>query len=113
LTLTDPAGTTRELDFSDRRYPGVAGRVDDFTVALRAGSSYLLRVTLNQYWSQATKEFELKLAEGRHQIRARFQGQGAESANLDMQGVALLNFWRGTVHSNALEFEVSKQVPSK
>jgi hypothetical protein len=61
LTLTDPAGQTRELDFSDRRYPGVAGRVDDFTVALRSGSIYALRVSLNQYWSPATKEFVLKL----------------------------------------------------
>jgi hypothetical protein len=43
LTLTDPAGQTRELDFSDRRYPAVAGRVDDFTVALRSGSLYALR----------------------------------------------------------------------
>jgi hypothetical protein len=51
LLLTDPAGHTRELQFFDRRYPAVAGRVDDFTVALRARSIYALRVSLNQYWS--------------------------------------------------------------
>src|SRR5215831_7120706 len=40
LVLTDPAGDTRELQFFDRRYPGIAGRLDDFTVALRAGAAY-------------------------------------------------------------------------
>ena len=29
LTLIDPGGQSRELHFSDRRFPGVAGRVDD------------------------------------------------------------------------------------
>jgi len=33
LSLTDPAGYARELHFFDRRYPGIAGRVDDFIVA--------------------------------------------------------------------------------
>jgi hypothetical protein len=111
FTLTDPAGKSRELRyFSARRYPVVAGRVDDFTVALQSGSIYVLRVSLNQYWGPATKEFEWKLAEGRHRITARFEGQGAQSANLDMQGIALLNFWKGTVQSNVVEFEVSRQV---
>jgi hypothetical protein len=113
LMLTDPAGQTRELQFFDRRYPGVAGRVDDFTVALRTGSMYALRVSLDQYWSPATKEFELKLASGRHRIAARFEGQGAVAGNLDMQGVALLNFWKGTAQSNVVEFELSHQAASK
>src|SRR2546422_8817860 len=46
LIVTDAQGNTRELHFSDRRYPAVAGRVDDFTVALRSGSTYVLRVAL-------------------------------------------------------------------
>jgi hypothetical protein len=108
LTLTDPGGQTRELDFSDRRYSGVAGRVDDFTVALRSGSIYALRVSLNQYWSPTTKEFALKLAAGRHRIAARFEGQEARMVNLDMQGAALLNFWKGTVESNVIDFVVSE-----
>ena len=108
LTLTDPTGKTRALRYvSARRSPVVAGRVDDFTVALQSGSIYVLRVSLNQYWGP---EFELKLAEGRHRIAARFEGQGAQSANLDMQGIALLNFWKGTVQSNVVEFEVPQQV---
>jgi hypothetical protein len=106
LTLTDAQGKTRELHFSDKRYPGVAGRVDDFTVALRSGSIYVLRASLDQYWSPATKESVLTFSDGRHRIAARLEGQGAKSVNLDMQGIALMNFWKGTVQSNSFEFEV-------
>jgi hypothetical protein len=70
LTLTDAQGKTRELHFSDKRYPGVAGRVDDFTVALRSGSIYVLRASLDQYWSPATKESVLTFSDGRHRIAA-------------------------------------------
>ena len=107
LTLIDPAGRTQDLDFSDPKYPGVAGRMDDFTVALRSGSIYALRVSLNQYWSPTTKTFAPKLGAGRHRIAARFEGQGARTVNLDMQGAALLNFWKGTVESNVVAFVVS------
>ncbi len=106
LILTDPGGNTRELAFFDRRYPGVAGRVDPFVVPLRAGSTYVLRTSLNQCFIPATSNFDVKLASGRNRIAARFEGQQARSANPDMQGVALLNFWKGTVDSNVVEFDV-------
>jgi hypothetical protein len=106
LTLTDALGKTRELHFSDKKYPAVAGRVDDFIVALRSGSIYVLRVSLDQYWSPATKEYVLTLSDGRYRIAARLEGQGAKSVNLDMQGIALMNFWKGTVQSNSFNFEV-------
>ena len=100
LLLTDAAGATRELAFST---PGVAGRVDDFTVALRRGSTYTLHLALNQYWSPATNGFGLKLPVGRSRIAARFEGHGAQFQNSD---VALLNFWKGTVESNVVEVDV-------
>ena len=49
LVLTDPAENTRELQFFDRRYSVIAGRLDDFTVALRAGATYVFPVSLDQY----------------------------------------------------------------
>ena len=104
LALTDPAGKSRELKFID---PRVAGRLDDFTVALRGGALYAFPVSLDQYWSEATKEFRLKLTPGRHRISAQFDGTGARIPNLDMKGVALLNFWKGTVRSGVFEFEVT------
>jgi len=107
LILTDPSGQTRELEYFDRKYPGVAGRIDDFIVALRVGSVYTLRTTMDHYWSPSTKELDVPLASGRYRILARFQGEGARTTNLDMPGMALMNFWKGTVQSNALEFVVS------
>ena len=106
LLLTDSRETTRELQYFDRRYPAIAGRVDDFIVALRIGSVYAIRVTLDRYWSPATKEFALKLARGRYRIEARFDGQGARALNLDTPGIGLLNFWKGTLRSNSLAFEI-------
>jgi hypothetical protein len=106
LVLTDPSGQTRELQYFDRKYPGVGGRVDDFTVALRVGSVYTIRATLDHYWSPSTKEFGVTLTRGRYRILARFQGEGARTTNLDMPGLALMNFWKGTVQSNPLEFVV-------
>ena len=106
LIVTDPAGNTHELEFFDRRYPGVAGRVDAFTVPLRAGSTYVLRTSLNQYRDRAPRKVDLKLNSGRTRIAARFEGQGAQVGNSDMKGVALLNFWKGTVQSNVVEFDV-------
>jgi hypothetical protein len=106
LLLTDPQGGTRDLQYFDRRYPGIAGRVDDFIVALRSGSAYSLRLSLDRYWSPATKEWDLKLAPGRYRIEALFDGRGAMFQNLDTPGIALLNFWKGTVRSSPLSFEV-------
>ena len=106
LLLTDPQGRSRELQYFDRRYPGIAGRVDDFVVALRAGSAYSLRLSLDRYWAAATKEWDLKLTPGRYQIEALCEGRGARSHNNDSPGIALLNFWKGTVRSAPLSFDV-------
>lgn len=106
LFLTDSQGTTRELEYFDRRYPRIAGRLDDFIVSLRAGSVYTIRASLANYRSRATEEFGLKLVRGRYRIEARFDGQGARLLNLDTQGIRLLNFWKGTLRSGSLTFDV-------
>ena len=100
MSLTDPTVITRE--FFDRRYPGLKGRIDDFTVALRAGAAYEFPVSLDQYLSPG-----VKLGAGRHHIRARFEGRGASYLNLDTPGIGLMNFWKGIAQSNTLEFEES------
>lgn len=109
LELSDFAGHIRELEYFDRRYPGIAGRVDDFTVALRAGSTYALRLSLHNYWSPGTKDDAIELPPGRHRMRARFEGKGVTITNLDMQGVGLLNLWKGVVQSGIVEFEIRER----
>jgi len=100
LRLVDEAGTIRELDFTDRKHDGVAGRVDDYVVPLRSGSTYTLELRLDQFWSPSTKEFALKLKPGRNEVSAEFQGEGAEYLNSDMGGMKLMNFWKGKLRSN-------------
>jgi hypothetical protein len=103
LALADRAGNSRELIIA----PRVTGRVDDFMVALPVGATYAFAVSLDQYWSEGTKGLGLKLTPGRHRISASFVGNGAMTGNVDMKGLALLNFWQGTVRSSVVEFEVA------
>lgn len=108
LIVTDTEGNTREMHFSDKRYPAVAGRMDDFIVAARSGSTYTLRTNLDQYVRVKPFEFLSELPAGRYWMMARFNGDGARTPNGDMQGVALLNFWKGTLASNSIEFELAR-----
>jgi hypothetical protein len=103
LALTDPAGNSRELIIA----PRVAGRIDEFMVALPVGATYALAVSLDQYWSEGTKGLGSTLTPGRHRISASCVGNGAMAGNVDMKGLALLNFWKGTVRSSVFEFEVT------
>ena len=107
LLLTDAAGARRELHYVDRHHAALAGRMDDYIVALRNGATYSMDVSLTTYVSPATKEHTLTLPAGRYRIAARFSGQGAATSNLDMAGVPLLNFWKGSVDSGVLDFEVA------
>jgi hypothetical protein len=95
LHLTSVAGTTRELHYMA---PNVAGRVDDFVVPLRIGSTYTLTVPLSQFWCPATNEVPLKLHPGEVQLSARFEGSGAAHES----GKFILNYWAGAVRSNAV-----------
>ena len=100
LTITDGGGTIRELQYDE---PPVAGRVDDYLVALRTGSTYTLRLPLNRYSSPVTNEHRLTLRPGHYRIEARFTGWDARSINADTTGVGLLNFWKGAVRSNVAD----------
>ncbi|MDT5270903.1 MAG: hypothetical protein QOH49_3089 [Acidobacteriota bacterium] len=105
LSLTDADGRTRELRFFDKRYPAIAGRVDDYVVPLRVGSTYLLTFNLDQFWSPDAKDFQLKLSQGKSQLVAHFDGVKAQTGNLDMPGIRLMNFWEGKLQSNVLAIE--------
>jgi hypothetical protein len=103
MKFTDAQGKTRVFQFGDKRYPGVAGRIDDYVVPLRAGSTYTLQLTLDQFWCLETKEFSIPLLSGDNFLTAQFEGTGANAVNLDMPGIRLMNFWFGKVESNTLK----------
>ncbi len=101
LSLTDVNGRVRELHFSDKKHPGVAGRVDDYVVPLRVGSVYMLKLPLSQFWSPNTNEFTLELKPGKYQISAQFEGGKAKHDS----GRFIMSYWEGKLQSNTLKFE--------
>ena len=109
LILIDSAGKSTELHFADRRYPGVAGRIDDYAVPLRVGSSYTLRLSLDNFWYPKTKGSRLKLKPGEYRVRSEFAGKGAQFVNGDMEGIKLMNFWQGTLQSDVTTFRIGEK----
>lgn len=92
LNLIDANGKTRKLLFSGP--PAVAGRVDDYVVPMRAGSTYTLRSRLDRFWSPSAKQFGLTLKPGRYEISVQFQEDHAETRNL-------IVVWTGKIQSNS------------
>jgi hypothetical protein len=105
LNVTDAQGRIRLFKFADKRYPGVAGRLDDYIVPLRAGSTYTLQFTFDQFWCYETKEFSIHLLPGKNYLTVRFEGTGAKLDNLDIPAAKFTNFWLGKVESNTLSLE--------
>jgi len=105
LILIDLDGKSRELHFSDRN---IAGRADDYVVPLRAGSAYTLRLSLSNFWCPKAKEFRLDLKPGEYRVRSELTGKGARWIKGDMEGIKLMNFWKGTLQSNVTEFRVGE-----
>jgi hypothetical protein len=102
IKFTDSQGQTRLFKFYDKRYSGVAGRVDDYVVPLRIGATYMLQFTLDQFWCQDTTEFSIPLLSGENYLTAEFEGTGPTNVNSDMQGLKFTKFWLAKVSSNTL-----------
>jgi hypothetical protein len=96
------------LHYVDRRYLRIAGRIDDFIVALPAKAVYTLRLNGDRLWCAAAQEFQTTLAPGRYRVAVRFEGRGAAFENLDMKGVAVLASWRGTAESGEVSFQIER-----
>lgn len=105
LTFTDAQGKTRVFQYTDKKHSFVAGRLDDYVVPLRIGSMYTLKVRMDQYWCQETKELEIRLLPGKNRLTAQYEGSRAKLINLDMAAIKLMNFWLGKVESNTLVIE--------
>lgn len=104
LNVTNAEGKTRTFIFGDKKHSSVFGRMDAYIIPLRVGSIYTLTLTLDQFWCNETKEFEVKLLPGKNQLTAQFEGTGATFVN-DMPAMKLMNFWLGKVQSNTLAVE--------
>ncbi|MGC9944660.1 MAG: hypothetical protein ABSE48_22790 [Verrucomicrobiota bacterium] len=101
LRLSDTNGNLIKLHFFDRRFAGVAGRVDDYVIPLRSDSTYTLELPLDEFASAFTG-VNVRLKTGRYKLSAQFEGEGAQMMNVDLGGMRLVNFWKGTLQSNEL-----------
>lgn len=109
LTLTDSKGISRRLDMIE---PGdVAGTLAPMVLPLPVGATFSFPIDLNKYWPAASKEFDYKLKPGAYSLKAQLTGKGVsqQEDNLDVKGIALTPYWRGTVTSNQIRFEVPSQ----
>lgn len=107
LTLVDPAGAATDLP----RWMDVVlikGRIDDLMAPLAAGAApYVLRLDLDRYCKAPIR----KLSAGRYHITATYEGNGPQFSNADTPDIASLNFWKGRVQSNSLEFDLVDPKP--
>jgi hypothetical protein len=109
LTLTDAQAKSRRLDLLGPA--GIAGRSDPFVLPIPVGAAFSIPVDLSKYAAVASKEFDYKPQPGAYSIEAQFTGSGVtqQEANLDVKGIALMPYWKGTVTSNQLRFEIPNQ----
>jgi hypothetical protein len=106
LILTDSQGKSRLLELIG---PGMLnGRVDAMVLPLPAKSTFSIPIDLDSYWSTGSGEFNDTWKPGAYTLAAQFSGKGVnrEQANLDMEGIALMPYWTGSVTSNQVRFEV-------
>jgi hypothetical protein len=97
---------TCELEYADRRVTHVGGRLDDLVVGLLRSGRYTLRLPLRDFWCGARKQFPMRWPAEPLHVFARFRGGPAVSVNLDMAGMGLMHFWRGTLASGAVSLRV-------
>ena len=102
LIFTGPNGKNYEFHNNIGRHPGIAGRVDPFVVPLAVGCTYILKVDFDNYWFVPVGA---SLPKGQYRITAVFDGKTADYINLDVEGMALMPYWTGTIKSKELPFE--------
>lgn len=103
LNLADTQGNSRRLDLIEPA--GVAGRLDPFVLSLPVGATFSMLVDLDKYFAPSSEEYDYKPTPGTCSLEAQFTGKGVPR---DMD-LLLGHYWEGTVKSNRLRFDVSKQ----
>jgi len=100
IEVRDVTGNERQFRFQDPTHPGVAGRLDDYIVPLRVGSTYTLALALQQFWCPETKEFGIPWAAGENRLTVTYTGAGSRLTNPD--AAVRTTFWLGKATSNTL-----------
>ena len=111
LLAISKGNKTRTLNY---RMVGVAGRVDPLVVPLPAGSSYTLRFDFDQFADSETGE-PLDLTAEDYRLAAELVGEAVtkEQTNRDIEGLALMPFWQGTIRSSEVRCPLPKKQSDK
>ena len=109
LKLVDTDNNIWDLEFSDKRYAGIAGRVDEYLVFLRKNSSYSIKLGLDEFWCpNKNQEFHVLkskgFVKGTFQISATFGGAGF--IHKKSIGEMIHYYWIGNLESNTCVFNV-------
>jgi hypothetical protein len=107
VTLTNSGGSVIEVPFMDVHLT-IKGRVDDYSVSLAAGATYVLRFDLDR---KCCRTSALSLHAGRYRIAASFEGKGSTGTapQSARTGAAPVNFWIGSIRSNTVEFDITDE----
>jgi hypothetical protein len=113
LNVSDRNGATRTYTLRGMSF--VAGRLDPYIIFLRAHSSYMLELGLDQFWSPATHEYQsLVLAPGSYKLSLEFDGHESEFINRKDPHFAKMTVWKGKIISNSLSLTVAQKAqPNK
>ena len=103
ISITDANGKPHKFQFASIMM--IEGRVYDYIVRLRAGSTYTLKLSSEHFYLLDTlgnSESISKLLSGKYMITAHYDGRVTESGNPDTR---LMGFWPGKLQSNVLRVE--------
>jgi hypothetical protein len=109
--LTCPDGKQLPLQMIQPAF--IAGRLDPMVVPLPRDATFILPINLLDYWAvEGKKVSQLDLLPGSYSLRAIFTGTDfpGQAANLDMKGIALMPYWKGTLESSDLAFELRDEL---
>ena len=92
-----------------RRIYGVGPRSIRYVVPLRVGSTYTLKLRLDDFWCPKSKEFNVELKPGKHGVRAEFAGNKSQHRNSGSEAVPFMPFWAGKVKFELAQFQIGKR----
>jgi hypothetical protein len=102
LTTVDSQGRPQSWKFLDRRYPGIAGRVDPYVLPLKTEAIYSLRLSEGLFFNSPPFQYLNEMPPGRYLITARFVDTLAHDNNIQSQDIKLMHFWNGSIQSNTV-----------
>jgi len=101
LTITDDSGSARTVHWARPFF--VAGRLDDYPVALRAGASYSLPINTTDFLDDQSADRVLRLGPGHYRIEVLFQGRGSHAKGTNL---GPLRWWIGKAASGSLDVQI-------